>query len=294
MGTLSYYFAIGQDDRAWGMHVLDCGSSMIRRGSTFPEDGHPVSYQLDWQRGRVLQEYQLFYLYRGSGTFESRESGVVRLDEGSVVLIHPNVWHRYHPVPHSDWYTYWIGFDGAFARHMAENMPMTISNPVSRIGYHEKLVNIFMEILQTGQTEFTGYQQVLAGELFRLFGWLRTIHRQREIRSGDVSAMVQQAKTIMIRDKSHVRAEVVAEELNIGYSKFRKHFKAATGMAPGQYSMQIRLRQAQDLLTEGSMSVKEVAGVLGFESPQYFSRIFKQKTGRTPGSYRRQSDRHTQ
>lgn len=287
MANLSHYFAIGESDLAWGLHILDCGSSMVYRGTEFPGSGHPRQYMLDWHRGRVLHEYQLFYLYKGRGLFHSRESGSIELEEGTVVLVHPDIWHRYQPAQGSDWYTYWVGFDGDIGRRLVANMPMTVVQPAIRIGYHEKLVAIFMKVLEIGQDGFTGYQQVLAGELMRLFGWLRTIHRQNEIRSPDGSVIVQGARTIMMREKLNVPVEAIAAELNVGYSRFRKLFKASTGMAPGQYMLQMRMKQAERLLTAGDMPVKRVADELGFDSPQYFSRIFRRKYGLSPVQYRK-------
>ena len=59
-------------------------------------------------------------------------------------------------------------------------------------------------------------------------------------------------------------------------------------MAPAQYHLQLRLNSARDRLKNTRLPVGEIAQQLGFESAQYFSRIFKQKTGRTPNSFRRQ------
>ncbi|MCF7855622.1 MAG: AraC family transcriptional regulator, partial [Candidatus Pacebacteria bacterium] len=45
------------------------------------------------------------------------------------------------------------------------------------------------------------------------------------------------------------------------------------------------------LLREHGMRVNEVADKLGFSSPCYFSKVFKERTGQAPSSYRRGSEK---
>ncbi|WP_246941387.1 helix-turn-helix domain-containing protein [Bacillus pinisoli] len=49
-----------------------------------------------------------------------------------------------------------------------------------------------------------------------------------------------------------------------------------------------RIKEAKRLLIETKLSIKDVAGKTGFYSANYFSRIFKEKTGLPPRNYRNQ------
>jgi AraC-like DNA-binding protein len=79
----------------------------------------------------------------------------------------------------------------------------------------------------------------------------------------------------------------MADELNINYSAFRKAFKKYTGLSPMQYHTALRMKQALYLLANSDLSIKEISFNLGFCSIFYFSKLFKEKTGMTPGAYRR-------
>lgn len=79
----------------------------------------------------------------------------------------------------------------------------------------------------------------------------------------------------------------VAGKLGISYSRFRKIFKQYTGMAPVQYQIQLKLEKAKQELINTSKSIKEIAFELNFESSQYFSNQFKEKTKLTPLEFRR-------
>jgi AraC-like DNA-binding protein len=81
--------------------------------------------------------------------------------------------------------------------------------------------------------------------------------------------------------------EQAAQELNVGYSWFRKYFKMHTGLSPGQYYVQLKIEHAKTLLIRKNSSVKEIAIQLKFDSPFYFSRVFKEKTGLKPTEFRK-------
>jgi transcriptional regulator GlxA family with amidase domain len=88
-----------------------------------------------------------------------------------------------------------------------------------------------------------------------------------------------------------VLQEEIAMSVGLGYSVFRKKFKEYTGVSPAQYQINLRINKAKDLLVTSKQSLKEIANDLGFESADYFYRLFKKKTGYTPSDYREKNDR---
>jgi AraC-like DNA-binding protein len=80
----------------------------------------------------------------------------------------------------------------------------------------------------------------------------------------------------------------MAKDLKLGYSWFRRMFKHYIGLSPIQYQLQLRIQRACRMLSYSSKSSKEIAFDLGFESSSYFTKIFKNKMGVTPQTYRRQ------
>ena len=77
----------------------------------------------------------------------------------------------------------------------------------------------------------------------------------------------------------------------MGYSIYRKKFKEYTGISPAQYQINLRINKAKDLLITSNQSLKEIALNLGFDSSDYFFRLFKQKTGFTPSDFREKNER---
>lgn len=92
-------------------------------------------------------------------------------------------------------------------------------------------------------------------------------------------------------------AEHAAEEFSLdrlaaqaGLSRFhfQRLFKAATGVTPSCYHIDLRMEEARRLLRETKMSVIDVALEVGYASPSHFARLFRRETGLSPSDYRRQ------
>jgi len=81
---------------------------------------------------------------------------------------------------------------------------------------------------------------------------------------------------------SDIAMSDVAANSGIGERYLRKLFANHLNMSPLDYLNQVRINKAIELLCNTEMSVKEICFKCGFNSSQYFSRIFKQQTGSTP------------
>lgn len=78
-----------------------------------------------------------------------------------------------------------------------------------------------------------------------------------------------------------------ANALNLSPNYFGDLVKAQAGNNPQQIIQQRLIAQACQHLTTTEHSISEIAYQLGFEYPQYFSRLFKKQTGVTPQQYRK-------
>lgn len=281
------YFAVSDEDVDWGLYILNCGNSYIPAGMAYPDPRHPQQYQFSWENGRMLHEYQLIYILEGSGKFESTASGTRRVEKGDLILLFPEVWHRYKPDSTQLWNTFWVGFHGTIANSIVPRLGLSPKTPIAKIGYQEKIVEIFLEIFENGHIECAGFQQVLAGEVLILLGKIFSISKNANFKRQDVDHIIRAAKLDLIQTDKHYSVENIAMNLNVGYSRFRKLFKEYTGISPRQFQIQHRLNKSIFLLVDTQKSIKEISDELGFESPQYFTRMFKKKTGKNPGSYRK-------
>ncbi len=280
----------GQLLEGWGLDTLNAGYGSYRSGCNYPLKNHPNNYRFSWNAGRTLNEYQLIYIHRGSGFFESASVCRRPIREGSIFAIFPGEWHRYRPNP-DGWDEFWVGFCGELADMVMEKSLFSRTAPILEVGRPPKVLNLFHDIWNRVQAEAPGYQQSLAGEIIQLLGELYGFRIRQQSPNKELNTaglLVSQAKEFMAgRLGQSIQMEELASELNTSYSQFRKLFKQSTGFSPGQYFIQLKVERAKQLLQNDRLRIKEVAYALGFECCFYFSKLFKEKAGMSPESYRK-------
>lgn len=87
---------------------------------------------------------------------------------------------------------------------------------------------------------------------------------------------------------SELNVEFLAAELGLGRSQFYRKIKALTNYSPVELIRDLRLKQARTLLTTTDASISEIAYEVGFSSPAYFSKCYREAYGQTPTELREQ------
>ena len=271
------------------MYVLNTGYSRINETEIYPSPDHPAHHYFNWDEGRVLNEHHMVYIAKGSGIFESASCKQRVINEGAILMIFPNEWHRYKPDVKTGWDEYWVGFKGSVISNIVNQQFFTKENAVLEIGLHEIIIRLFTEIIEQTREEKTGYQPLVSGVVMHLLGVIHSLTMHQNYPIEDVTESIINRARIFLRTNidQAIIMENVAEELNVSYAWFRKAFKTYTGIAPQQYLIQLRIEQAKIYLADFSLSIKEIAIRLNFESIFYFSRLFKEKAGVSPEVYRK-------
>lgn len=106
---------------------------------------------------------------------------------------------------------------------------------------------------------------------------------RRFLRREDPSKHVARAiESICDSIDAPLSVSALAEHAGMSRSSFHAHFKAVTGLTPGQYQKDIRLLEARRLIREGKRAISTVAYDVGYESPAHFSRDYVRKFGHSP------------
>lgn len=284
------YLPVSAEDESWGLFILNAGSIRTVPSSSYPVTSHPRDYYFNWNNGRILDEYQLIYITLGTGIFESDHCSYRHVQAGTVILLFPGEKHRYKPDEHTGWDEYWIGFKGEVMDQLVSKGFFRPELACLYIGFHEPFLQLLASIIERTRSESIGYQPLISGAAFHLLGSLHALLKQHTVQHEDREVLVNRARMLFRANiDTSFSPEQAAEELQVGYSWFRKVFKQYTGLSPGQYGIQLKMDKARSLLTDPQLSVKEIAYLLKFESSFYFSKLFKEKTGLTPTAYRQRA-----
>jgi len=281
------YVHPGKEDKDWGLHLNCVGKATIVPGVTYPPTNHPSGYYFSYDKGRILNEYQINYITEGAGIYENMK-GKSKILPGSLIFVKPGEWHRYRPKKKTGWVEHYVGFTGTIAHQMYRNKWFSQKNSVVEVGHREEILDTYYKIFQYTLEEKPGYQQINAGEIVKMLGYIVTLDKQRDFKGKRVEKIIQGA-CFSIREnvESLIDFQAYAEENNIGYSYFRKMFKKYTGLPPGQYHLELKILRAKEMLLSTNLSVKEISFELGFQSIYYFSRVFKNKLGVSPSEIRK-------
>ncbi len=212
------------------------------------------------------------------------------MEEGTVLLLLPGVWHRYTPSKSTGWKEHWVSFNGTQPDIFRDNAILPLEQPVTRIGLDETIIELYQSILESIESERIGFKETIAALTYQLIARINAIRRSRQFGGEDTNSFVQKSNAY-IRDHidQQINLERLASELGIGYSWFRRMFKHHTGLAPNQYVIQLKLNKAKELLVNTSLPLKQISSMLGFESQFYFSKFFRNKTGVPPTKWRARS-----
>lgn len=281
------YLTLGDEDYSWGLYLNVAGSSAIAPGAQYPSSEHPTGYHFNWNDGRVLNEFQVNYITKGSGVYEN-EFGKYNVKAGSILFTFPGVWHRYKPSAKTGWTENYIGFEGAFTEQLFNHRRFTARQPVLQVGIKEELLDAYLKIFDLVEKEQPGYQQIASGMVIKLLGYIISFDKQKGFSGKRIENVINDARFLMRQNvEREVNLEQIAEQHNVGYSYFRQMFKKYTGVSPGQYHLQLRIMRAKELLAATDKSIKEISYELGFQSIYYFSNMFKKKEGMNPSTFRK-------
>lgn len=80
--------------------------------------------------------------------------------------------------------------------------------------------------------------------------------------------------------------EQIADQLSVSQRYLSDTLKKETGKTSTEHLQLYLIDEAKNILLNPNKTISEVAYELGFEYPQYFSRLFKKKEGISPTAYR--------
>lgn len=105
-----------------------------------------------------------------------------------------------------------------------------------------------------------------------------------EIDNEFYNRFLQHFKEVMSDPDASV--DLLAGKLGLGRSQFYRKIKALTNYSPVELMRQLRLKQARHLLTTTEKNISEIAYEVGFSSPAYFSKCYREAFNETPTELR--------
>lgn len=233
-----------------------------------------------------LDSFELRYTLSGEGILEY-EGKKYRLKEGEGYFISCKKPHLYYAGT-SGWKSTVLHLNGGLCADFYDTYAKTGSPKFTKVTCPSFEMMQF-QILQTTQKIYP-YQEYRINCLIdlllsELLSSTENMVDNNQIDNSDIiAALLDYIHTNYSED---IVFEKLAKDFGISRTLLFENFKRYTGFTPGNYLLQIRIKQARFLLTTSVCSIEEVATHTGFKDAGHFSQIFKKEVGITPLKYRK-------
>lgn len=264
-------------DKTKPLVVTSCGTYKIYT--------RPVFYTLR-PKGRI--DFQLLYIAAGKAHFHFDNKEVV-VSAGHMVLYRPKEPQQYEYYAEDQTEVYWVHFTGNNAKNLLRSYGLTDDKKVFFSGSSLEYQNLFRSMINELQMCQDKYPEMLEMCLRQIF-----IRLERHINTSiktDNSYTVEKINNAVKYFNEHYNEPIsiddYAKKEHFSTSYFIRNFKLYTGITPNQYILSRRIYNAEGLLQNSPYNITEIAQIVGYDNPLYFSRIFKKMKGLSPSEYRK-------
>lgn len=85
--------------------------------------------------------------------------------------------------------------------------------------------------------------------------------------------------------ESNLNVDFLADSMNISRTKLYMRLKSITGMSATEFVNKVKIDAAKEILMNNECTINEIAWKTGYNSPNYFSRMFRKYAGCTPSEF---------
>ena len=239
-------------------------------------------------RPRGRRDFQLIYVAAGKAHFHFDGKEEI-ITAGHMVLYRPKEPQKYEYYSVDQTEVYWVHFTGGNVTNILRSYGLNEDKKVFFCGSGLEYSTIFRNMIHELQMCKDHYPEMLEMYLRQLF-----IILQRSFISSlkaENTRVVEEIDKATIYFNEHYNEEIsideYAENNHVSVSWFIRNFKQYTGFTPMQYILSKRIYNAEILLQDPTYNVTEIANIIGYDNPLYFSRIFKKAKGISPSEYRK-------
>lgn len=239
----------------------------------------------------VRNEYHMHFILNGEGHLEIRGE-THHLKRRQIFVLPPNVRAYYYADKDNPWYYAWASFRGRRAADFLKLAGFADSSIIrNTIIPAEHFSSIIHEMLLANKLTLenellrTGYLYQLVALLIHSYEEL-TDSRERKNHYTRDTYVDHALQYIHFNYNTQMRIRDLVEYVGINRSYLSSLFKEKMNLSPKEYLVQYQMEKAKDLLSSSTYDIKEVAKRVGYSDSLAFSKIFRQRTGESPSSYR--------
>jgi AraC-like DNA-binding protein len=233
----------------------------------------------DWHlRPHFVDDNDITYVIDGKARYTIDGKGY-ELGSGDILCLTDGMEKKAVTDPHNPMHCFSVNFKPL---HPGLKSIPPVFPVVSHIGLKKELIDLFRELTISWSGQRSGYIMKSHALLMLI------LNRLSEILVYDIDSEVGDSRInkathiIMTHYPDKLMVKDLAEQVNLNVSYFGRLFKREKGMTVNQYIIQIRVRNAENMLQTGNYKVHEVAEYCGFYDVIHFYNSFRTLRGFPP------------
>lgn len=233
---------------------------------------------------------EIVYISEGKGTFII-DGVTYEAGQGDVLIYNRDVLHEECSHPEQPLKTYFCGITNLSIEGLPDLhiVPVELEPVIQRNKYSGKIETYLAEIFDEAALKAEGHEAICENLLTALITVIyRTIrlHHQDVYKKNDT--LSQQIKEYI--DKHYTKSlslEDLAEAFYISPYYLSHRFKEEMNLSPIHYLITRRMGEAKRLLVSTNLKIREVAQLVGYDNPNYFTMLFKKFSGESPKAFKK-------
>jgi AraC family transcriptional regulator, transcriptional activator of pobA len=256
-----------------------------------PSFGHIPSLNIaDYSAAHRKAYYFFLFMIEGNSS-HSVDLHTFEVTNHQLLFILPHQIHKLPEAPQGTRY-FKIGFDETCLSLLPRQYPFLI-NPLNnqKIPFSPaaatRLTAIF-EILQDLLQNMHNDPELILAHLNSMLTEMNAAYFTTDKKPADnrLSTFIDFKQFIEGNLTDHTTINAIAEKLAVNTNSLYSIVKFYSGFSPKEFiTNRLMLEAKRRLYYSETASIKELAYDLGYNDPEYFSRLFKKQTGKSPGSF---------
>jgi len=231
------------------------------------------------------EDYQFIYVNEGCIHFFNQDGSEYIVDKGNLVLLKPHEYQNYDIYKKENPDVFWCHFSGYLVETLLNNYNINISViPASKGGEYRRL---FTAIRLTLENESLHYIEMCALLLEQL---MITISNDINNKNAFKNDYPEVFENVLDYIQEHYYENITIEKLaEMNFSSkitLTRQFEKYVNCSPKRYLNKLRINKAQTLLLQTEYKINEIAFMVGYQNPLYFSTAFHTETGLSPRDFR--------
>lgn len=227
----------------------------------------------------------MMYLHKGAGSYTS-PAGKSTMMEGSLFVGNRNAFARGSFAIDKPSLLYVAYISGYGLEEQLRRIRLDQAQIIS-VGDKEKVAGLYDSILLEHKNRKLYWADNVTAHMLELFADIgHSISAQKGMGDSAIQNDIHFVLRLMSLEYNQWHdVGYYAGKANLSVYRFIHKFKEATGMTPIEHITHLRVQNAKSLMETTSLKICEVANIVGYENPLYFSRVFKKVTGFSPSKY---------